>query len=454
MRRLVILLLALGLPVLPLAAAPPAAASVAYRITFSGELAVGEWSTCPTWTLGDHCLFTRVIVGNARSHETNDYLYPGRLGHYLRTSGPSFVLQRSWFDVVELDGELAALTTKESFGGVGVPGFPGTAGNPVVRIDNRLRTATATATDIRVHTTDYTTPDGTETWGNASADTRWVKAGPLDRNREGRIWRSEQASMRGSTTGWQRDASATAVGRTPAGTFLGGFMLHAVQRETEGFHGQLRSEVSSAIRTLTTGRAEIAPLLTRTQLSARHGEASWTTCPQPQTGDRCRDVVVAYDAVTAATGEAERYAYIGVYDYRVVEVTEDWVDTVAIASVDTYAPVTSLVAPADLAGVDLTVTGAEASLCDSDFDCTTTSVSVSAAWTGTGDARRFRSHAVMWGDWGREWARTVGHTRDATASATVSGLPAALHMNGPVGGTLVSASIASSRERHSAIERR
>jgi hypothetical protein len=322
-----------------------------------------------------------------------------------------------------------------------------------VRIDTRLRTATATATHIRVHTTRYV-PEESETWGYASADTRWVGSGPLDRIREGLIWRSERTSVRESTTGWQRDARATAVGRNPRGEFLGGFLAHVVQRESDGYRGgHLASPLTSAITTLTTGVPAAAPTLTRTRLESRYGAATWTTCPRPQKGDRCRDVVVSYDSLGPVTGEPDTFAFVGVYDYVVAEVTDDWVDVRTIVSVETYAPATSLRSPADLAGATLRVTDAEASLCDSDFNCTSTTLSVTADWTGTGTPRRFASHAVLWGDWGREWARTAGHTRPATATATLSGLPESLHMNGPVGGRLMSASISASRERHSAVER-
>lgn len=448
MRRLPSLAV-LAASVLAMSAALPVATSAGAqvsRVVFAGEVAVGEWSTCPTWHVGDRCLFTRVIAANSVTRE----LWPDARGRYLTMTGPSVVLQHTWFQVVEADGELAGVPWRESAGGVGVPGFPGSGANPTVRLDTRLRSGTASATDLRIAVSEEAS-DWETVWRSVSVRTSWRGLGALERVREGAIFHStDRRTTHASTTGWQRQATASGSDSFAGswGTFLGGTLFHVRQVEAVAYRGHPTSGLTSLLDQLRGVTPAAATLVQRTRLTSVYGEAGWTTCSTPRAGDRCRDAFLGYGAVTPSEGAPEQFALLQLVDYEVVAVEDGWLDVRELASVTAKVPVSSLVAPTDLSTAQVVVRDTEASVCDAGQSCRTIPVSFTGSWTGTGTPTRFAQHGVLWGDWGREWVHLRGSLRQATATAAVSGLPAELGMNGPVQGRLLTASMSTSRERH------
>lgn len=449
-RRTSLVLLSAGLLVASLAlpAEPARAGSVEWVVT-RVELAFGEWSTCPTWEVGASCVFTQVIAAESRDRELNDFLDPARRGRFLHSDGPSLILRHYWFDVVEADGEPAARPTRESFGGVGTTAsFPTSPGNPEVAVDTRLRGGTASATEIRMHTTDYSRPGEPEWWETAATRTRWVGTGDLDRVREGSFARTTgRIIRRETTTGWMRDVVASGSDSMVRdwGEFLGGYLFHGQQSMTGVYRGRSAGPVSSVLQALA---APGAPVVVHERSTSSYGEAAWTTCPAPKAGDRCRDVSLWFSSVTPHGGAPAQWAGLEIADYEVLSVDDGWVDFVLVRTVTTSGSPTALTAPRDLSGAALSVTGAEALSCAVEGDCVPARMSFTAGWSGTGPAERFSSHGMAWGDWGREWGTTQGIRRAATATAQVSGLPAGLAMNGEVGGTLRTASLTAARERH------
>jgi hypothetical protein len=222
-----LLLLALLFPIL--AAAPVttpvehrADGAAVFQVTFHGELAIAAWTTCPTWEVGLLCEETVAIVSDAHTSER----WPGGR---LRDRADRVVLQRFWYEVVELVDpefgtiELSSRPIRDSFGGTDLA---------TVTIDTRARTAVAQAAAIPMNTTDY---EGDEVYAETVAfEGRWEATGPVERLHEGPSPSAPTWIHFGMTRGWQR--SATAVG-TVDGQPLpplapdGGVIIHARQME-------------------------------------------------------------------------------------------------------------------------------------------------------------------------------------------------------------------------------
>jgi hypothetical protein len=181
---------------LPVAA--PAWAGPVFHTSFHGEVAIAVWTSCPQPRDGDSCYDTVVIASDARTYENSDQEGGG---HFLHDSGDRVVLRHFWYDVTEVDGELWAVPTRESFGGTDV--------GVSVDVHRRLTAASATAPSVPMHTTDYVA--GTETEETSSVSVRWSPEGTLER-----IAQRDRASSRDyffltATTGWQRQATASGV---------------------------------------------------------------------------------------------------------------------------------------------------------------------------------------------------------------------------------------------------
>jgi hypothetical protein len=197
---LVILLL------VPLLAAAPASAPAGqgaggaffYKVTFHGELAIAQWTTCPTWEVGLQCEETVAIVSDARTSELWS-------GGRLRDREDRVILQRFWYEVVELvdpetgDVELSTRPFRESFGGTNLA---------TVSIDTRARAAVAEAAAIPMNTTDYVA-DTTYT-ETVAFQGSWQGLGPIVDLHERPAPSAPTWIHFDMTRGWQR--SATAVG--------------------------------------------------------------------------------------------------------------------------------------------------------------------------------------------------------------------------------------------------
>jgi hypothetical protein len=164
--------------------------------------------------LGDSCVDTVIIASDARTYENSD---SSAGGHFLRDSGDRVVLQRFWYEVRLVEGELTPVPTMESFGGTDVA--------VDVDIDNRLTAATAVATSIPMNTTDYVTGESfSET---ASVEATWEPTSSLTVIKERERHSDRDVFLSSSTTGWSRDAVASGLdggepipGSPTAGTTL------------------------------------------------------------------------------------------------------------------------------------------------------------------------------------------------------------------------------------------
>lgn len=182
----------------PVALAGPASAGPVFKVSFHGRVATAAWTSCPAPEVGDSCFDTVVIASDAKTYETSDQ---DSGGHFLHDKGDRVILRHFWYDVREVDGEIWFVPTKESFGG--------TDAGVEVDIHHRLTSASAAATAIPMHTSDYVTgEDYTET---GSVEVDWTPVGPLARL-DGR----DRVSTRdfffmSSTVGWERPATAGGV---------------------------------------------------------------------------------------------------------------------------------------------------------------------------------------------------------------------------------------------------
>lgn len=202
------------------ALAPPASAGEVFHLSFNGEVAIANWTTCPEPKAGDSCEDTTVIASDARTYETSDQ--PDG-GHFLHGAGDRVVLQRFWYEVREVDGELTGVITQESFGGTNV--------GVDVRIHNRLTAASATAAAIPMHTTDYA--GDREFDETVSVGTTWQPTGELTRIREGGRNATRDFMFKSTTSGWSREARATGVidGRAIQGVNVpGGTLMYSARQ--------------------------------------------------------------------------------------------------------------------------------------------------------------------------------------------------------------------------------
>jgi hypothetical protein len=199
-RRTVIGSSAVGLTALTvvLSLGPPASAAPALHLSFHGRVAIGSWTTCPELELGATCQDTVIIASDAKTYENSDQAGGG---HFLHDSGDRIVLQKFWYEVRLVDGELTPVPTIESFGGTDVA--------VDVQIDNRLTTATAIATSIPMNTTNYVT--GESSSGTAAVDVTWEPTGSLAVIRERDRFSGGSVFSLSSTTGWSRDAVASGL---------------------------------------------------------------------------------------------------------------------------------------------------------------------------------------------------------------------------------------------------
>ena len=179
---------------LPLATAPPANAADLFRVSFKGGLAIAAWTTCPVWQLGQLCQDTVVIASDARTAEK----YPaGR----ERDSGPRVVLQRFVYEVVDLGGgDLAGRPVRESFGGTS---------DAFVDIDQRSRSAMASAPAIPMSVTEYQGENPVSYSETAALDVVWIGGGDLVAIDERDHDNDHTQLSLSFTKGWERPAAAT-----------------------------------------------------------------------------------------------------------------------------------------------------------------------------------------------------------------------------------------------------
>jgi hypothetical protein len=224
-------LLLVVLLLLTLAAAPAttpvqhrADGAAVFQITFHGEVAIASWTTCPAWEVGLYCEETVAIVSDAHSSEH----WPG---DRLRERTDRVVLQRFWYEVVELVDpelgivELTGRPIRDSFGGTD---------DATVTIDTRARTAVARAAAIPMITTDYEA-DGDQYAETAAFEGRWEATGPIERLHEGPSPSAPGWIHLSMTRGWQRSATAAGtVDGQPITAPLapdGAVIIHARQKE-------------------------------------------------------------------------------------------------------------------------------------------------------------------------------------------------------------------------------
>jgi hypothetical protein len=182
-------------------------------------VAAADWVTCTSEpTPGQLCEETVVMAFDARTQETTDQPTGP---HFLSGRDDVVVLQRFWMEARLVDGELALVPVKESFG---------RTTTAQVDISQRLTSATAVSGPISMHTTDYVA--GTETTETDSVTATWTPTGALTPVRD--WWRaSERWGMQvESTKGWSRLASATATidGVPVAGSLASADLFSVTQR--------------------------------------------------------------------------------------------------------------------------------------------------------------------------------------------------------------------------------
>ena len=180
----------------PLLTAPAAHAGPVFTIRFTGEVAIAQWTTCPEFVLGAHCVDTTVFASDAQTFETSDQETGPA---HLRSQGDRMVLQRQWYTVVEVDGFLTGRPTRESFGSTDAVD---------VSISHRLTSATVSAAAIPMHTTDYTTE--TELDETDSFAGNWAPSGDLSRIDDRVRISNRFLLLLEGTDGWTRQSAPTA----------------------------------------------------------------------------------------------------------------------------------------------------------------------------------------------------------------------------------------------------
>lgn len=181
-----------------LAWAAPAAAGPVFHTSFHGSIAIAAWTSCPEPKAGDECFDTEVIASDATTYENSDQPTGG---HFLHDRGDRVTLRHFWYSAREIDGQLVLVTTKESFGG--------TDEGVTVDIDHRLRTASANAPLVPMHTTDFANDREYDETGSVSVS--WLQAGSLYRLDDRSVFLPGYALFLDSTLGFQVDATATGV---------------------------------------------------------------------------------------------------------------------------------------------------------------------------------------------------------------------------------------------------
>ena len=180
------------------ALAAPASAGPMFISSFHGSIAIAVWTSCPEPELGDSCYDTVVIASDAITYGNSGVEHGP---HFERDKGDRVILRHFWYDMRLVDGQLGPVITKESFGG--------TDQGVTVDIDQRLRSASAAAPSIPMHTTDYANDREYDETGSVTAD--WLPAGELIRLDDRSVYHPGYALFLTSTLGWQVDATATGV---------------------------------------------------------------------------------------------------------------------------------------------------------------------------------------------------------------------------------------------------
>lgn len=215
--------------------AAPASAGPMFISSFHGSIAIATWTSCPQPVVGDSCYDTVVIASDATTYG-NSGVENGP--HFERDKGDRVILRHFWYDMRLIDGELLAVTTKESFGG--------TDQGVTVDIDHRLRSASASAPSIPMHTTDLANDQEYDETGSVTAD--WLPVGELIRLDDRNVYHPGYALFLTSTLGWQVDATATGVDDgepvTRSVYLPGTTMLTAHQVDLEVYRGWLQSGAS------------------------------------------------------------------------------------------------------------------------------------------------------------------------------------------------------------------
>lgn len=218
MIRLKWLLLMIG--VLALAVAPAAAnaagsGAAVFQVRFNGEVAIGQWTTCPQLVLGAVCDDTVVIASSAATAER----WPdGR----LRDRKPRVVLQRYRYEVLELDGGLTGRPLQQSFGGTS---------DATVRIDTQARGATVQSESIPMTTMDFA--DDVQFAESAALDATWSATGPRTAIKGRYVASGRGWHVTAGTRGWERAAAAAGSidGAPIPGEFGSATITHVVQSE-------------------------------------------------------------------------------------------------------------------------------------------------------------------------------------------------------------------------------
>lgn len=410
-----------------LSAPPSAVAGGVGRLVMSGNTAEFEWNTCTAPQPGDVCRRTMVLASDQVVHETNDDRDPALRGELIRWGGPAAFL-RIWDYSLDENGEYVPI--RESFGSIGVPGIPGSDGNPVVRIDTRLRSITVRATDLRM---DVFEADGTDRREYRSVSLTGTGTGPLLPIREGFMrWNLDRRDVV-RAWGWARAATATAQvdGRAVEGTFVGGRLQHGTYTEVLVLKGRIASGAATLLMPAPPLRASTS--LSRYRVAS--GDAAWSSCETARVGETCRDVYIAYGDVSFADGTRSTTATLRVAVSRLVDITDGLRFFEDVSSLTAYDVPGEVVASARLTGATVTVPEALAEACtyrglDEQPDCVAQPVGFSATFTGTGAAQRFASHVISWGGGTRALQHLRGTSRPAQVVAEVDGVPVAQQLMG------------------------
>lgn len=398
--------------------APAASAGGVGRLVISSNAADLEWDTCLEPQPGDVCRHTQIIAEETYVHETNAGEDPAVRGELIRWGGPAVRL-RIWDYALDAEtGDYVMI--RESFGGIGVPGIPGTRTNPTVQIDTRLRAADAEATDVRM---DVHLPDGSTERAYAAVSVRATGTGPLQPMRLGYMTWDRQRRTTERQEGWSRTAQATARvdGAPVPGTLVSARLTHSTYTNVLVLKGRVVPTL------LELGEGEpAASALPMQRWTTASGYAGWSTCAEAALGEVCREVFVAYDDTADARGQRSTTASLQSWDLRLVAELDGERFFDNVRSLVVYDAPASVVAPQTLTGAAVAVDGAEGWACtypaEGEETCAPQATSFSATFTGTGETQRFSSSYVTWNGPDRQVMHLTGTARAASAEGAVDGV--------------------------------
>ena len=180
-----------------------------------------------------------------------------------------------------------------------------------------------------------------------------------------------------------------------------------------------------------TGGSDASTLVFRLRIAGLVAEAVWTTCPAPEDGDVCTDTIIfGFDTRDRENNDrsTDEVLRILTFVYRFVEDPEapsepiaEWFGRLEGADVDGDPRLDHATAQGVVPIQVCTIFDPTSGLTCPD------TLAVSAEWTGLGERQRVADHTVV-----RQPVRqpvrlentwTRGWQRDATATATVDGVP-------------------------------